>query len=164
MTTEPPTPDGTRPVNTASHRAHTSLQPVGLELLEVCVEASRKPERCETRSISSLENPEISSQPVNRRSLIAGAVSQSGASIRVHVIGVVALRAADLLQRQLCQTGNRNPGMPLSVSLTAGISWSYMCSSGRQFSEKLPWCSSSQCSSSRHSRSRDAAAPQGAGP
>lgn len=48
-------------------------------------------------------------------------------------------------------------GIFLSVSRTAGITWSYMCSSGLQLSEKLLWCSSSQCSSSKHSLSRDAA-------
>lgn len=50
-------------------------------------------------------------------------------------------------------------GILLSVSRTAGITWSYMCSSGLQLSEKLLWCSSSQWSSIRHSLSKDADAP-----
>lgn len=58
-------------------------------------------------------------------------------------------------------------GIFFSVSRTAGITWSYMCSRGLQLSEKLPWCSSSQWSRRRHSLSRDAAGPHhhgGSGP
>lgn len=51
-------------------------------------------------------------------------------------------------------------GMLLSTSCTAGTTWSYRCSRGRQLCEKLPWCSSSQCSSSRHSLSKEAAGPR----
>lgn len=48
-------------------------------------------------------------------------------------------------------------GILLSMSCTAGITWSYMCKSGLQLSEKLLWCSSSQCSSNRHSLNKHAA-------
>lgn len=55
-----------------------------------------------------------------------------------------------------------NSGIFLSVSRTAGTTWSYMCSGGLELSGRLPWCSCSQCSSSRHSLSREAAGGEGA--
>lgn len=68
-------------------------------------------------SVPSLSQSEISNHlsvklSLHVCSLVTGGSSgssQSGASISVHVVSVVALRAADLLQRKLWRTGNRKP-------------------------------------------------------